>query len=329
MADALFPHLRSMTGQGRSETSSAAGTLVTEIRSVNHRGLKIILRTNDSLSAHEGDISAALRGRVERGTVTVHATLKPPAGQDLPRINHEVIAAYVSQLTSATEHFESVTRIDLSGLMTLPGVLCSDLLNEEDDREQAAQRRVLIAEGVSVAVDRFNHMRHHEAVAMAKVLQSELDIIDERTTAIQALAPEVIQRYRERLMDKVQTLLAEHDLPNTPIDIIREVQIFADRSDISEELTRLAAHVQLFRSVLVGEHQNAPPKQDDESGTGCQDLPRIASEAVGRKLDFIIQEMFRETNTIGSKASNAKVAEEIVEIKCAIERMRELVQNME
>ncbi|TWT56108.1 YicC/YloC family endoribonuclease [Allorhodopirellula solitaria] len=319
MPDHSYPHLRSMTGQGRSEVSSEAGTLVVELRSVNHRGLKINLRTNDALSAHEGDITTGLRGKIERGTVTVHATLKPPPGQDVPRINQAVVNAYASQLVAATKEIDAATQIDLSTLLTLPGVLTvEDQTDAEDERGQ--QRRLLVAEGVGLAVQRFNHMRHHEAVAMAVALESDLKTIRSHTDSIEGLAPAVIQRYRERLTEKIKKALAEQQQPTEPVDLIREVQVFADRSDISEELTRLASHLELFRGVLTGTH-GAAGDRDQASQPG--------TEAVGRKLDFIIQELFRETNTIGSKAGNAEVAEHIVEIKCAIERMRELVQNLE
>ncbi|MCM2372564.1 YicC/YloC family endoribonuclease [Aporhodopirellula aestuarii] len=319
MTDVLFPHLRSMTGQGRSEICGDEGTLVVELRSVNHRGLKLVLRTNEALNAYEGVITEALRGRIERGTVTVHATLKPPPGQDLPRVNQAAVSAYARGLSEAVEGLSIATQIDLSGLLTLPGVLSAEA-NEDDTDEARERRRQFIAEGVVSAVERFNRMRHHEAVAMGRVLQSELSTIQERAALIQTLAPGVIERYRARLLEKIQKMLAEHHLPVEPVEIVREVQLFADRSDISEELTRLASHLELFRSVLEGTHP-----ADSKSDSGSE----IANEAVGRKLDFIIQEMFRETNTIGSKAGNAKIAEHIVEIKCAIERMRELVQNLE
>lgn len=310
-----------MTGQGRSEVSGEAGTLVVELRSVNNRGLKIVLRTNEALTAHEGDISVALKGHIERGTVTIHATLKPPAGQDLPRINQAAVHAYASQLAAATAEISTPTQIDLSALLTLPGVLSVENDADNDDA-RTAQRSQLVADAVASAVQRFNHMRHHEAVAMAHVLRADLDAIGLRAQAIQERAPTVIQRYRDRLTEKIQKTLSEQHLAAEPVDIIREVQFFADRSDISEELTRLASHLEFFGGVLAGTHA---AKQVSAKKQATQ----TAREAVGRKLDFVIQEMFRETNTIGSKAGNAEIAEHIVEIKCAIERMRELVQNLE
>ena len=141
-------------------------------------------------------------------------------------------------------------------------------------------------------------------------LRSECEQIRGRVTEIEGLAPRAIEVYRTRLETKIRRALTEHDLQIEPVDLLKEIQIYADRSDISEEITRLTSHLQLFLEVLLG------------SGNG-------ASEPTGRKLDFIIQEMFRETNTIGSKGADAEIAAQVVEIKCAIERMRELVQNLE
>ena len=187
MPDESYPRLRSMTGQGRSEVSSEAGTLVVELRSVNHRGLKVVVRTNDALTAHEGEITAELRGHIERGTVTVHATLKPPPGQDLPRINQAVVQAYASQLAAATAEISTPTQIDLGALLSWPGVM--SLENDADsDDARMEQRRQLLAAGVASAVQRFNHMRHHEAVAMARVLQTDLEMIESRTKWIEELA---------------------------------------------------------------------------------------------------------------------------------------------
>jgi uncharacterized protein (TIGR00255 family) len=327
MTDDLYPHLRSMTGQGRSEVSGEAGTLVVELRSVNNRGLKLIIRSNDALAAHEGDITAALRGQIDRGTVTVHATLQPPPGQDLPRLNQPMIAAYAEQLAGAVGHLGVSVRLDLSGLLALPGVLVPPDTGSTDDHEIAEQRRSLLAQGLASAVERFNHMRHYEAVAMARSLENDLETVRTRVKLVEALAPTVIQRYQERLLEKIHKMLAEHHLPIEPVDIVREVQLFADRSDVSEELTRLASHLELFSNVLAGTHV-ADQKSNKITSVKASNSEQT-TEAIGRKLDFVIQEMFRETNTIGSKAGNAAVAEHIVEIKCAIERMRELVQNLE
>ncbi len=151
---------------------------------------------------------------------------------------------------------------------------------------------------------------------MAETLLGDCETIGGHVRAIETLAPQAAESYRVRLQAKVQRVLAEHDAEVNPVDLLREVQVYADKADVSEEITRLDSHLKLFQAVLRGES----PDGDRESGR---------DEPVGRKLDFIIQEMFRETNTIGSKSAHAEVSAIVVEIKCAIERMRELVQNLE
>jgi uncharacterized protein (TIGR00255 family) len=170
----------------------------------------------------------------------------------------------------------------------------------------------VIQEGVVRAIENLNQMREAEGAHMVESLTRECAEIRKRLTRIGGRAPLVIDHYRKRLETKVRRILAENRIETQPIDLLREVQIFADRSDVSEEITRLDSHLNLFVAVLAG--------QTGDSGH---------REPSGRKLDFVTQEMFRETNTIGSKASDAEVSAEVVEIKCAIERMRELVQNLE
>ena len=140
---------------------------------------------------------------------------------------------------------------------------------------------------------------------MARDLRANCEEIRERLAAIQGLAPEVVVAYQDRLTEKLQTLLADHKVSVSPADVVREVGIYADRIDISEEIVRLGSHLDQFLRAL------------EQGG------------AAGRKLEFLIQEMFRETNTIGSKANNAEIAQHVVEIKTAVERIREMVQNVE
>ncbi len=150
---------------------------------------------------------------------------------------------------------------------------------------------------------------------MADSLRGDCKIVHDHLEKIQALTPRSTETYRGRLESKVRRILEDNDLHVDQIDLLREVQIYADKVDISEEVTRLGSHLTMFADVLSGK---------DSIGTG----PGIGAPT-GRKLDFVIQEMFRETNTLGSKASDAQISAHVVEIKCAIERMRELVQNLE
>lgn len=322
-----YPSLRSMTGQGRGETSGAAGSVVTEIRSVNNRGLKIILRTSDSVSEFEPKMEALVRQHLHRGSVTVQVRFTPPPGADLPRINADVVRSYAEQLAQVADSLAmgdavTSTNIDLAHLMQMPGVLESPSAgsqNRSADEQALAAKWSLIQESIGSALDRFKQMRSDEAIAMAESIEQDMTLIQTRCEEIAKRSPQVVARYQERLRERIENALVDNGLSaGDPVDLIREVQLFADRSDISEELTRLGSHLGLMRGVLAGDSAETASSESGSRG-----------EAVGRKLDFIIQELNRETNTIGSKAGDAEVAEHVVEIKCAIERMRELVQNLE
>ena len=157
---------------------------------------------------------------------------------------------------------------------------------------------------------------------MAASLRADCDVIRQHVDQIAELGPRSVDTYQKRLETKIQRVLAQHEIEVPMIDLLREVQIYADRVDYSEEITRLGSHLQLFEQTLCGSASGS--NQATGNGETAGD-----PEPSGRKLEFIVQEMLRETNTIGSKASQTEISGHVVEIKCAIERMRELVQNLE
>src|SRR5262249_22539417 len=163
----------------------------------------------------------------------------------------------------------------------------------------------LIERVLEEAVGRLNAMRQEEGRAMAQELLGLLEQMAAHLARIRELAPGVAETFRDRLLERVRSLLAELDVQIDRSDLIKEVSIFAERSDITEEVVRLASHLDQFRDVI-----NEP-------------------ESAGRKLEFLTQEMFREANTIGSKAGDVEISRHVVEIKAALERIRELVQNIE
>ena len=282
------------------------GTVTVEIRTLNNRGFKCSPRISESLSSLENKIEAVARSLIHRGTVHLSVSWRRPPGQNLPSIDHEVLGAYVSQLQQVREAAGADATIDLSSLMTLPGVIVSSREDRRDDDQLWDFVRTTIVN----AIENLNQMRGIEGSHMAETLEADCASIVDRLAAIQKIAPRSIDGYRSRLETKIQRVLSEHNLDVQTVDLLREVQIFADRVDISEEVTRLDSHLKMFSAVLTGKNVDQPAP-------------------TGRKLDFIIQEMFRETNTIGSKAADAEISTHVVEIKCAIERMRELVQNLE
>jgi uncharacterized protein (TIGR00255 family) len=290
-----------MTGQGTGRSESDIGVVTVELRSVNQRGLKVSPRVSDSLSSLESRFEQWIRSRIQRGAVNANAMFAPSATAAVGRINGDVVAAYAAQLRKVQESVGVSSTIELTGLLTLPGSVVSGSLLVHDEE----QLWVLLAEATDRAIDAIDTMRLAEGEAMAVQIRQETVAIASHLEAISLLAPRVVDSYRLRLEAKIRRVLEERGLEFSPSDLLRDVQLFADRSDISEEITRLGSHLKMFSETLQGH------------------------EASGRKLDFIVQEMFRETNTIGSKAADSEISSRVVDIKCAIERMRELVQNIQ
>jgi len=290
-----------MTGQGQARLNSSLGLLKAELRTVNNRGLKLTTRLNDSLAFLESRVEAFLRARIHRGSVQVRVGWQRNDVVSNFHIQQDVLASYYRQLNQVRSGLEAAAPIDLTRLALLPGVIVENDEEGPDEETIWASLESLL----SMALENLDEMRDQEGTAMAETLEKDLQHIQTHLHSIMQRAPNVCEAYRERLQTKVDGYLASKGLDLAKVDILREVQLFADRSDISEEATRLEAHFQAFAKHLA------------------------ATGANGRKLDFVIQEMFRETNTIGSKASDAAISADVVEIKCALERMRELVQNIE
>ncbi|WP_149495175.1 YicC family protein [Roseiconus lacunae] len=320
----------SMTGQGRATGDSALGTVTIELRAVNHRGFKCSLRSPESVSPLDARIEAELRRHLHRGAINVNVSLERAGGQTPVQINAAVLADYLRQCQQAIQESGiSGNHITLStaSLVSLPGVLSGDH-SRQNDNQLWNQIRAVVAAAATDLIE----MRQREGGAMAETLIADCSTVRQHVDSIAVLAPQVADRYRSRLETKVNRLLAEFDAQVGPTDLLREVQLYADRADISEEITRLGSHLTLFEAVLRGKHEHAKAAGPTQPSQTQSPQPKGAAnrdEPAGRRLDFITQEMFRETNTIGSKANHADISALVVEIKCAIERMRELVQNLE
>ncbi|MAI35104.1 MAG: YicC family protein [Rhodopirellula sp.] len=298
--------VRSMTGQGHASEQGELGTVSVEIRTVNNRGFKCTPRVSDNLATLESKIEALTRSLIHRGTVNLTVTWRRVASDSLPSVDVQALQAYVDQLAAMKFNVDLSPTLDLATLMTLPGVIGS----VREDRRDDGQLWSFVEAVIRSAISNLDEMRLTEGGRMGETLAADCEIVAERLARIREIAPRAVESYRSRLESKIQRVLQEHDQQVQTVDLLREVQIYADRADISEEITRLGSHLRMFDDVLAGKEAEL-------------------REPMGRKLDFILQEMFRETNTIGSKAADAEVSSHVVEIKCAIERMRELVQNLE
>lgn len=288
--------LLSMTGQGVATVSDENATLTIEIRAVNNRHLKINLRAPDSLIAHESSIEKQIRSAVRRGTINVNIKVMKHSRQDDFTIDTELLQAYQAQLRSLSQ-----TSPSLESLLGLPGVVINNVTSESS----VASVQTLSNAALQQALGQFNAMRETEGNAIEAVFNQQLDSLKMIVEQIKDRSPVVVTNYQERLTDKINKLLETHDVTLNEGDLAREIGLYADRCDITEEVVRLNSHLEQFRTVM-------------QSAT-----------SQGRKLDFITQELFREVNTIGSKANDTTIANSVVEAKTIIERIREQVQNIE
>jgi uncharacterized protein (TIGR00255 family) len=290
-----------MTGFGNSASQTDAISVSTELRAVNNRYLKLNMRLPDSLSRFEAGIEKLVRARITRGTVQLTMRARYPRNVSGYVIDAEALQEYRRQLESLSSGSDTVQTPALTDLLTLPGVVVeSELPPELVDSFWPAIERTL-----SETLDQFDDFRRTEGDQMQEDLHRQCQLISDQVGAITTLAPEVVTEYRTKLLERLSRAVAESGVTVSESDVIREVAIYADRCDINEEITRLRSHLQQFATFLNGK------------------------TSLGRKLEFLGQEMFREINTIGSKANNVAIAHNVVEMKAAIERIREVLQNVE
>lgn len=294
--------LLSMTGFGDSRHQDDRLAVSVEVRTVNNRYLKITTKCSDSYAAFEGDIEKIVRELISRGTVNVFVRVDRLRTDEDYQLNQGALKSYWTQLQKACTDLQlKPTEAAMTSILTLPGVVAD------------TQRRSFNIDGDWVVIERLLReslgklqlFRAEEGRSMERDLVLNVKIIGERLQEVVALAPQVVSEYRVKLLERVRQLLQESDVHVSDSDLIREVSIFSERSDINEEITRLKCHLEQF-DAFIREPASA-----------------------GRKLDFLTQEMFREVNTIGSKANNVAIAHSVVEMKAAVEKIREVLQNVE
>ncbi len=295
--------IRSMTGFGEASGVEEGAQFFVELRSLNAKYFKSVLRLPDDLQGLEAELESDLRRRLTRGTVTLSVKCSETTGEAAHAINHEALERYVDQARSAPSIADASVSFDLGSLLNLPGVL-QPAANDERRHERA---RRAISRLLDDASAELITMRRKEGAILLGELETLADRIADRLAIISERAPVVVEAYADRLRSRLEQMLSEAQLAVEPADLVREVAVFAERSDIAEELQRLSGHITQFRE-LIGSSDDTP---------------------VGRTLDFLAQEMLREANTIGSKCNDADISREIVEIKGAIDRIKEQVQNVE
>jgi len=289
----------SMTGQGRAKLAVDGMEIEAEVRSVNNRFLKVTFKLTEPLSPFELAMENLVREHLKRGSVHVFVRYAGTGQSQTAAINTDLLQHYLSQTIEAVRKTGHLLTMELGSVLNLPGVLVPG--NMADDGALSD----LTLKTLTAALLDLNRMRQTEGNAMGRQLGELVRSVRELRGQIETRAPEVIAEYRKRLESRVRTALNDLGHSADELDILREVLQFSDRCDVREELVRLSSHLDRFEEALDG------------------------AESQGRRLDFLIQEIFRETNTIGAKANDATIAHYVVSIKTSVEQMRELVQNVE
>ena len=290
--------IRSMTGFGAGHGSAGSEALDVEVRSVNHKFCEVKVRLPRELAALELDAAKLVRERLARGGVDVSVRRGGSAGGLVPRVDLELAQAY------ARAFEELRARLGLSGAPTIADVAAAEGVIRLDERalDVEAAREALRA-GLGGALDALVAMRMREGEALARDLEGRLDVVEGLVARAAALVPRSVEHLRARLAERVEEL--SRGVALDPARLAQEVALLADRTDVTEEVTRLGSHLAQARALVRG------------------------SEPAGRKLDFLVQEMHREVNTIGSKSQSAEIAAIVVSAKAEVERLREQVQNVE
>ncbi|MBO5448992.1 MAG: YicC family protein [Ruminococcus sp.] len=294
--------IKSMTGFGREHIVANGREIIVEIRSVNHRYYEFAARTPRAYGYLDEKLKGFLKSGISRGKVEVSVSIYNQEGTDAEiELNKSVALGYLNALRNAADELDLDDDLVLSNVMRLPDVFT--VVKKTEDEEVIWNEVRTVAQ---TALDRFVDMRVAEGEKMYDDISGRLDYIEETVGKIESRQPSVVQSYSDRLYAKISETLA--DLGLDSIDkqrILTEVAIFADKVAIDEETVRLRSHISQFRDLINSD------------------------EPVGRKLDFLVQEVNREVNTIGSKANDLEITKMVVDLKAEIEKIREQIQNIE
>jgi uncharacterized protein (TIGR00255 family) len=293
-----------MTGFGSARGAGPAFAVAVEVRAVNNRHLKLTVRGTDPYPLFESELEKVVRGHVRRGSVHLQVKVDRATRPADFALNTAALAAYKRQVIEACDGLDATAvNAVLSGLLGLPGVAPEAVsLGGLPEDEWPVVEQVL-----REALARFDTARQTEGRAMAAELMALHAAMTAALAGIRECLPAVVANYRTRILDRVRQAVADAGVGVDADHLIREVAIFADRTDVSEEVTRFAAHLDQFAELV---------------NTG-------ASDGAGRRLEFVVQEMGREANTLGSKAGDVGVSRRVVDLKANLERVRELILNVE
>ena len=291
--------IKSMTGYGGAKGSAEGLSVSIELKSVNNRYLDVSVKLPRTMLFAEEPIKAAVGRHISRGKVDVFVTVDQSASDDMEvRVNEPLLKGYIEALSSAAEKFGLQNDMTVMSLCRLPDVLSTDRREIDSSALMTG-----ITEILERALTEYDAMRLREGEKLRDDVLARLETISRLTGVVEENAPKTVAEYRARLEQKLQEVLATANIDESRV--LTEAAIFADKIAVDEETVRLRSHISQLRGLTNGE------------------------SPAGRKMDFLIQELDREANTIGSKCQNADIAHVVVELKAEIEKIREQIQNVE
>lgn len=291
--------MKSMTGYGRARQVLHGRTVTVELRAVNHRYLDCTVKAPRQFGFLDDAVKKAAAARIARGKTEIYVSVETDEGGDLSvTVNHALAERYLTALRELSEKYGLRDDVTVMSLAKMPDVLGSERI--EQDADELTQDVLTV---FSEACDGFDQMREREGEKLADDVRSRAAVIETLVTEVETRSPERVAEYREKLLARMREVLEGTDVDETRI--VTEAAIYADKTAVDEETVRLRSHLQQLDGMLNEE------------------------KPVGRKLDFLVQEMNREANTIGSKANDVSMAQTVVNIKSEIEKIREQIQNIE
>lgn len=293
--------IRSMTGFGTYELKNENHVVRASVRATNGKSLKVTSRLSEQLAPFEADVEKVIREAIERGTlyaVIEHEVIRPQAEYEF---NVEAVKAYYSALRAIQNEIGCEGRVELSAILPLPGTLSRRSSSWDGDNEL----REKLIQAMRGALQAMVAMRENEGRLLAEEITMRTGRILDLLAGVEGRTADMVAQYRDRLRERVAQLLEGSGVSVDESNLCREVAVFAQRSDISEEISRLKSHVSQMRQAI------------EKGGP------------VGRKLEFITQEMSREANTMASKAGGCEILPDVVEIRAEVDRIREQVFNIE
>lgn len=291
--------IQSMTGYGKGQADLEGLSLTVEIKSVNHRYCDITVKAPRALLGFEAETKKRIGERLRRGKIDVfinHAATS--ASLTVPTLNRALAAAYMDVFQQMQEQFPVEGQIPLALLAAQ-----KDVVTVTEGELDEKMLRSVMEEALEVALVAHETMRKAEGEALGKDIEARLTVLEESLAEIEARAPSVAQEWQAKLDERLARL--RKDFEYDPQRVAQEIAIFADRCDISEEVTRFQSHLKQFRGLFD------------------------SAEPVGRQMDFLVQELNREVNTMGSKSNDAALTSKVVAIKAELEKIREQVQNIQ